>query len=128
MVLRLSILLLACYYNRSIYSTLKDPLMSTITPDAHLTQRVQQAIATRDKARDIEIQMRTAAGIARQQANTAKEQAKELFGVDSLEELQAKTSQTYSENLAQVTDFENGVRDYVANVTAASKIGEGSKA
>lgn len=102
--------------------------MSTITPDAQLTQRVQQAIATRDKARDIEIQMRTAAGIARQQANTAKEQAKELFGVDSLEELQAKTSQTYSENLAQVTDFENGVRDYVANVTAASKIGEGPKA
>ena len=102
--------------------------MSTITPDAQLTQRVQQAIATRDKARDIEIQMRTAAGIARQQANTAKEQAKELFGVDSLEELQTKTSQTYAENLAQVTEFENGVKEYVANVMAASKIGEGAKA
>ena len=102
--------------------------MSTITPDAQLTQRVQQAIATRDRARDIEIQMRTAAGIARQQANMAKEQAKELFNVDSLEELQEKATQTYTENLAQVVAFEEGVTEYVANVTAASKIGEGSKA
>lgn len=102
--------------------------MSTITPDAQLTQRVQQAIATRDNARVIEIQMRTAAGIARQQANTAKEQAKELFSVDSLEELQEKATQTYTENLAQVVAFEAGVTEYVANVTAASKIGEGTKA
>lgn len=99
--------------------------MSTVTPDAQLTQRVQQAIATRDKARDIEIQMRTAAGIARQQANAAKAQAKEQFDVDSLEELQAKATQTYADNLAQVVAFEEGVKEYVANVTAASKIGEG---
>lgn len=102
--------------------------MSTITPDAQLTQRVQQAIATRDKARDTEIQMRTAAGIARQQADSAKEQAKTLFGVNSLEELQATTSQTYTENLAQVSAFEDSVKAYVANVMAASKIGEGAKA
>lgn len=99
--------------------------MSTMTPDAQLTQRVQQAIATRDKARDIEIQMRTAAGIARQQANAAKEQAKAQFNVDSLAELQAKATQTYTDNLAQVVAFEEGVKDYVANVNAASKIGEG---
>ena len=102
--------------------------MSTITPDAQLTLRVQQSIATRDKARDVEIQMRTAAGIARQQANAAKEQAKELFGVDSLEELQAKATLTYNENFAQVVAFEEGVKEYVANVTAAGKIGEGVKA
>lgn len=102
--------------------------MSTITPDAQLTQRLQQAIAARDKARDIEIQMRTAAGIARQQADAAKEQAREQFGVNSLAELQAKATQTYQENLAQVEEFETGVKDYVASVNAASKIGEGAKA
>ena len=102
--------------------------MSTITPDAQLTQRLQQAIAARDKARDIEIQMRTAAGIARQQADAAKEQAREQFGVNSLAELQAKATQTYQENLTQVEEFETGVKDYVASVNAASKIGEGAKA
>ena len=102
--------------------------MSKITPDAQLTLRVQQAIAARDKARDIEIQMRTAAGIARQQANVAKDQAREQFGVNSLAELQAKATQTYQENLAQVEAFEAGVKEYVASVTAASKIGEGAKA
>lgn len=102
--------------------------MSTLTPDAQLTQRVQQAIATRDKARDIEIQMRTVATVAREQANTAKAQAKELFDVDSLEELQTKTSQTYAKSLEEVTAFESNVRDYVANVTQASKVSEGSKA
>ena len=60
--------------------------------------------------------------------DVAKDQAREQFDVNSLAELQAKATQTYQENLAQVEAFEAGVKEYVASVTAASKIGEGAKA
>lgn len=102
--------------------------MTSMTPDAQLTQRIQQAISLRDKARDTEIQMRTAAEIARQQADAAKAQAKAQFNVNSLEELQAKAAATYTENLANVVDFEERVKMYVTSVNAAKTIGEGNRA
>ena len=52
--------------------------MASMKPDAQLLQLIQQAGTLRDKSRDTEIQMRTAANIARQQADVAKAQALEL--------------------------------------------------
>lgn len=101
--------------------------MATMTPDAQLLQRIQQAVTLRDKSRDTEIQMRTAANIARQQADVAKAQALELFGVNSLEELQAKAAATYKHNVRIVADFEAQVQEYVTSVTEANALGEASK-
>lgn len=96
--------------------------MATITPDAQLTNRLNQAIANRDKARDIEIGLRTAASIARKNADEAKARALAEYGVDSLDDLRALAEKTYRENLEKVTAFETQVVLYVNNVKEAEKL------
>lgn len=93
-----------------------------MTADAQLTKRLQDAIALRDKARDTEIRLRTAAGIARQQADEAKTKARELFGVDTVDELKALAEKTYRDNVEQVRLFEVQVAAYVKNVQEAQAL------
>ena len=93
-----------------------------MTADAQITKRLQDAIALRDKARDTEIRLRTAASIARQQAEEAKAKAKELFGVDSLDELKSLAEKTYRDNAEHVRMFEEQVQLYVTNVQEAQAL------
>ena len=92
-----------------------------VTPDAQLATRVQEAIAKRDKAKEKNIQLKTTAEIARNQAKEDAARAKELFGVDSLEQLQQLAASTYKKDLADVEAFEKAVNDYVDKVEAAFK-------
>lgn len=96
--------------------------MATMTPDAQLTNRLNQAITNRDKARDIEIGLRTAASIARKNADDAKARALTEYGVTSLDELRALAEKTYRENLEKVTTFETQVAAYVTSVKDADKL------
>lgn len=92
-----------------------------VTPDAQLATRVQEAIAKRDKAKEKNIQLKTTAEIARNQAKEDAARAKELFGVDNLEQLQQLAASTYKKDLADVEAFEKAVNDYVEKVDTAFK-------
>ena len=98
-----------------------------MTADAQLTKRLQDAIAKRDQARDVEIRLRTAAAIAQQQAQDAKAKAKELYGVDSIDELKALAEKTYRDNAEQVRVFEEQVAAYVKSVSDAQALLEEQK-